>query len=115
MPPGGGRKFWFSDNIPDPLTESLDALSDGGCTEKENETGKFCYQQDNELSPVLAVGGVDAAAEDVEHQRGDNVAGKREQPLGHQRQKRHKERYREERYLKQKPHIEHLPFFSPLL
>ncbi len=94
MPPGGGRKFWFSDNIPDPLTESLDALSDGGCTEKENETGKFCYQQDNELSPVLAVGGVDAAAEDVEHQRRDHIAGQGQQPFCHQSQKHHKERNR---------------------
>lgn len=64
---------------------------------------------------MLAVGGIDAAAEDIEHQRGDDVAGQREQPLGHQRQKRDKERNREEHHLKQKPHIEHLPFFSPLL
>ena len=115
MPPGGGRKFWLSDNIPNPLTESLDALGDGSRAEKEGEADKLGHQQDKELSPVPAVGSVDAAAEDVEHQRGNDVAGQREQPLGHQSQKRHEERYREEHHLEQKPHIEHLPFFSPLL
>ena len=100
MPPGGGREFWLSDNIPNPFTEALDALSDGGHAEKEDEADELGHQQDKELSPVLAVDGVDAAAEDVEHQRGDDIAGQREQPLSHQRQKRHKERYREEHHLK---------------
>ena len=71
-------KFQLSNNVPNPFTESLDALGDGGRTEKENEAGKFCYQQDKELSPMLAVGGIDAAAEDVEHQRSDYIAGQSE-------------------------------------
>jgi len=108
-------KFQLSNNVPNPFTESLDAFGDGGRTKKENEADKFCHQQDKELSPMLAVGGIDAAAEDIEHQRGNDVAGQREQPLGHQCQKRYKERNWENHHLKQKPHIEHLPFFSPLL
>ena len=68
-------KFQLSNNVPNPFTESLDALGDGGRTEKENEAGKFCYQQDKELIPSMTVSSVDAAAEDVEHQRSNHITG----------------------------------------
>ena len=58
-----------------PLTETSDVLGDGCCTEKENEADELSYQQDKELIPSLAVGSVDAAAEDVEHQRSNHIAG----------------------------------------
>ena len=61
---------------------------------KENEADKLCHQQNEKLIPSLAIGGVDAAAEDVEHQRRDHIAGQGQQPFCHQSQKRHKERNR---------------------
>ena len=107
-------KFQLSNNVPNPFTESLDALGDGGRTEKENEAGKFCYQQDKELSPMLAVGGIDAAAEDVEHQRGDYIAGQSEQPLCQQSQKSDKERNREKNnFLQHRHHIKHFLSVRP--
>ena len=57
---------------------------------------------------TLAVGSVDAAAEDVEHQRSNHIAGQREQPLRHQSQKSHKERNREKNnFLQDRHHIRH--------
>ena len=65
-------------------------------------------EQDKELIPSLAVGSVDAAAEDVEHQRSNHIAGQREQPLRHQSQKSHKERNREKNnFLQDRHHIRH--------
>ena len=58
-----------------PLTEPPDALGDGSCTEKEDEADELGHQQDKELIPSLTVSRVDAAAEDVEHQRSDYIAG----------------------------------------
>ena len=58
-----------------PLAEPPDALGDGSCTEKENKADELGHQQDKKLIPSLAVGGVDAAAEDVEHQRSNYITG----------------------------------------
>ena len=91
-----------------PLAEPPDALGNGSCAEKEDEADELSYQQDKELIPSLAVGSVDAAAEDVEHQRSNHIAGQREQPLRHQSQKSHKERNREENnFLQDRHHIRH--------
>ena len=91
-----------------PFTKTPDTLGDGCCTEKENEADELSYQQDKELIPSLAAGSVDAAAEDVEHQRSNHIAGQREQPLRHQSQKRHKERNREKNnFLQDRHHIRH--------
>ena len=69
---------------------------------------------DRLLCPSLPVGGVDAAAEDVEHQRRDHIAGQSEQPLCHQSQKRHKERNREKNnFLQHRHHIKHFLSVRP--
>ena len=52
-----------------------DALCDGSCAEKENEADELGHQQDEELVSSLTVSSVDAAAEDVEHQRRNYIAG----------------------------------------
>ena len=62
-------------------------LGDGSCTEKEDEADELGHQQDKKLIPSLTAGGVDAAAEDVEHQRSDHITGQSEQPLCHESQK----------------------------
>jgi len=76
---------------------------------KRTEADELGHQQDKKLIPSLAVGGVDAAAEDVEHQRSDHITGQREQPFCHHSQKRHKERNREKNnFLQHRHHIKHI-------
>ena len=71
-------------------------------------------KQDKKLIPSLTAGGVDAAAEDVEHQRSDHITGQSEQPLCHESQKRHKERNREKNnFLQHRHHIKHFLSVRP--
>ena len=108
MPPGGGKRLKIFLQFGKPLAEPPDALGNGSCAEKEDEADELSYQQDKELIPSLAVGSVDAAAEDVEHQRSDHIAGQREQPLCHQSQKSYEKRNREKNhFLQDRHHIRH--------
>ena len=102
-------------NIPEPTAESFNALHHCSCADKKDKAEKFSNQQNQKLIPSLAIDGIDAAAEDIQHQWCNNIAGQGKQPLCHQSQKSYKQRDRGKHHLEQNPHIKHQPFLSPLL
>ena len=96
-----------------PAAEPFHGFHDDRSGGDEQEAAELCHQQDQKLKPLPAVQRIKAAAKNIQHGQSQHKRRQVQRPFQHQRKESRKQPKRENDHLKNKPHIQHLPFFCP--
>ena len=93
--------------------KTLCCICNQSAHENQHKASKLRHQQNQKLHPLPAVQRIKTAAEDIQHGQSQHKRRQVQRPFQHQRKESRKQPKRENDHLKNKPHIQHLPFFRP--